>query len=608
MIARALVVAVLAGLASAGPAPAWSSSATTVETADGTVCGFGLNGTAAFLGVPYAQPPVADLRFRPPQPRAPWGSDVPVHNARGEYAPACPQMGSTMVGGRFGCHPHEAGCAAWASLNVSVASEDCLYLNIFAPSTPRRPATPAGLLLPVMLYLHAGEFRYGTAQDSESDWPYFAEGAAILVTANSRLGLTGYGAADALRSRDARHNSTGNYGVQDQRQAMAWVRRNIAAFGGDPARVTIFGESSGGACVGFHLTSPRSQGLFRRAILESPGLTQSKDWHSAESNTLFAASALTGAGSQACRWPRPVEQEWREFPGLGLGIPLKPLAAAAASVAEGRRLCATLRACQMVRKDQGGNVTLLGGGEAGNLSTSGPLLFNWTTRTGRLNYSTIWLRLPDPAAVADCLVESAPADLVALAMGPPYDDTFTSDGFGMTEDGVELGAPLQELVRRGLPPGVDVLAGSNLDEGTEFMTDTPPIACNASDQGLLAWAAVQFGADLGSKVVALYRDTPAFPGPTCDTHAASSPKHRPTTPQWVGAMRAAGDAAIGCRARDVLYKAREANNSAYRYLFTIEPLRSINWPPGTLQDMGAFHGAEVPFVFGAKFELSTPGE
>ena len=214
------------------------------------------------------------------------------------------------------------------------------------------------------------------------------------------------------------------------------------------------------------------------------------------------------------------------------------------------------------------------------------------------------------------MVQSSPSDLVALSMSAPYDDTFTSDGFGMTIDGVELAAPLQQLARGVLPNGVAVLAGSNLDEGTEFMSEAFPIECNASAAELLSWSVLQFGPVLGPQVGPAYAAASLeAPFPRCydqqhHHHGAGPPPPPPppTTTEWVSAMRAAGDAAIGCRARELLYAARRAGSDQFRYLFTVQPNVSVNWPPGTLEYEGAFHGAEVPFVFNDLFELSGPGE
>jgi len=274
-----------------------------VRTPAGPVRGTTLNGTWTWRGIPFGQPPLGVLRFSPPQPPTPW---TDVLNAT-EYGPSCMQMGSPPVGGRWTFQ-------AWNTLNLTTSSEDCLYLNVYVPE--KRNPNVTDPLLPVMTYLHAGEFRFGAANDAESGFPYFADGAAILVTANARLSLLGYAALDALRSRDPM-GSTGNYGMQDQRAVLAWIQENIMYFGGDPDRVTIFGESSGGASVGFHVTSNISRGLFTRAILESPGLTQSKEWNHSETNTQFAISALTAAASTGCGWSSG-SSVYRSYPGFAV--------------------------------------------------------------------------------------------------------------------------------------------------------------------------------------------------------------------------------------------------------------------------------------------------
>lgn len=282
---RSAAVAILAGSASTGAA-----AGPTVSTPDGPVEGFTVGDVDAFRGIPYAAPPTGDNRYRPPQPVSKWTSTLQAT----DFAPSCLQRGAPGTNTFQPTHP------AWATINVTSASEDCLYANVYAPSAARGDTADP---VPVMVYFHAGEFRYGAANDGESNWPYFANGNVVLVTANVRLGLFGFAALDELRSRDPT-NSTGNYGMQDQRAVLQWVQRNIKAFGGDPTRVTIFGESSGGSSVGFHLSSAASAGLFTGAILESPGLTQSKSWEAATGNTQMAASALTvvRSGSTCLVW------------------------------------------------------------------------------------------------------------------------------------------------------------------------------------------------------------------------------------------------------------------------------------------------------------------
>lgn len=291
----------LSTLAATTATSAAGAAGPVVNTPDGAVEGFTSNGVDAFRGIPYAAAPVGDNRFRPPQPVEKWNTTLDAT----EWAPSCLQRGAP------GTNTYEPNFPAWNTINVTHASEDCLYANVYAPSVSVRKGSAADPL-PVMVYFHAGEFRYGAANDAESAWPYFSNGRVILVTANVRLGLFGFAALDELRSRDPT-NSTGNYGMQDQRAVLQWVQRNIGAFGGDPSRVTIFGESSGGSSVGFHLSSEASAGLFSGAILESPGLTQSKTWKAATGNTQMAASALTVVRflhASVFRWSRRCCHSW----------------------------------------------------------------------------------------------------------------------------------------------------------------------------------------------------------------------------------------------------------------------------------------------------------
>jgi hypothetical protein len=259
---------------------------TLIHTSDGLVQGVIVNGTGVWRGIPYAAPPVGDRRWRPPQPHQPWGTDTPLDATL--FGACCMQLSYKAKDG--------STHGGWKSLNLSHMDEDCLFVNIYSPLF----AAEGGGLLPVMVYFHAGEFWAGSGNDAENNFPYasIAE-RAVLVTINWRLGPWGYLASDDLRSR-SNDNSTGNYGQQDQRAALRWLRKNIGAFGGNSSNVLIFGESSGGTAVGAHLANPRSWGLFDKAILESPGLTQVKRFDEAEVNHDYLLNQLAAIGSPGC--------------------------------------------------------------------------------------------------------------------------------------------------------------------------------------------------------------------------------------------------------------------------------------------------------------------
>jgi para-nitrobenzyl esterase len=211
-----------------------------VPTESGLVSGSG-DRVRVYEGIPFAAPPVGERRWRPPEPVVPWDG---IREAT-TFAADCPQ--AMRPGSRAGR-----------------MDEDCLALNIW---TPARAADEA---LPVMVWFYGGSFVFGSASDIRFDGEAFARKGVVLVTAAYRVGLFGYLAHPEL-SRESPHGSSGNYGLLDQIAALAWVQRNIAGFGGDPARVTAFGVSAGSASIALLLTSPLAKGLFQRAILESPG-------------------------------------------------------------------------------------------------------------------------------------------------------------------------------------------------------------------------------------------------------------------------------------------------------------------------------------------------
>ncbi len=215
----------------------------TVQTDAGAVSGIATGTMRVYHHIPYAAPPVGDLRWRPPAAAQPWTG---VRDGA-EFSASCPQP--VTVDKKTG---------------KPVISEDCLYLNVWTP------AKNSGEKLPVMVFFHGGAFGI-TAPTGSLDYyngSTIAKEGVIVVTANYRLGAFGFLAHPELAAESER-NTSGNYGIMDQQAALRWVQRNIAAFGGDPSRVTIFGQSAGGTSTLIHLVSPESKGLFRQAITES---------------------------------------------------------------------------------------------------------------------------------------------------------------------------------------------------------------------------------------------------------------------------------------------------------------------------------------------------
>jgi para-nitrobenzyl esterase len=210
---------------------------------EGTRAPGGVN-EIAFLGVPFAAPPVAGLRWKPPQPPLNWRGVRPAK----KFSPSCPQFPSSWW-------PEMAG------RNKLDTSEDCLYLNVWtAKLSPQQNA-------PVIVWLHGGGNVEGSSQIPPLASALVRKGV-VFASIEYRLGVFGFLAHPALTSESANHSS-GNYGLLDQIAALDWVRRNIRDFGGDPARVTILGQSSGAEDVCHLLASPLAAGLFHRAILES---------------------------------------------------------------------------------------------------------------------------------------------------------------------------------------------------------------------------------------------------------------------------------------------------------------------------------------------------
>ena len=214
-------------------------------TGSGRLKGSREPGGIRYLGVPYAQPPVEDLRWRDPRPVEVWSG---VREAT-RFAPACPQVGVSMPG-----EPE------------SPTNEDCLYLNVWAPD-----ARSDGQSYPVIVWIPGGGLTNGSTSIPLYDGAALARQGVVVVTVAYRLGVLGFLAHPGLTAENETGGS-GNYGLMDQVAALKWVRDNIGTFGGDPDRVTVAGQSAGATSVSILMASPRAKGLFQRAIGQSGGL------------------------------------------------------------------------------------------------------------------------------------------------------------------------------------------------------------------------------------------------------------------------------------------------------------------------------------------------
>lgn len=233
-------VACAGGRAPFDPQPDRTRKLVVVDTTKGPVAGFEAgDGLSAFLGIPYAEPPVGDLRFAPPRPVASWTHVRPAYR----FGPTCPQIEDE-----------------YEPASLLYQDEDCLSLNIWTPGIDSKKR-------PVVVYVHGGGFIEGGSADPLYDGEHLARrGDIVVASLNYRVAALGFLFLDSFGPE---FSGSGNLALQDQSAGLVWIKNNVDRFGGDPDRITIMGESAGSTSVMFHMISPGSKGLFQRAIAQS---------------------------------------------------------------------------------------------------------------------------------------------------------------------------------------------------------------------------------------------------------------------------------------------------------------------------------------------------
>jgi para-nitrobenzyl esterase len=293
-----MLKSLLAGVTASMLLTLFASETEIVTTTSGDVAGVIANGVASWKGIPYATPPLGELRWKPPQKPKAWGT-VRRANAIG---PACPQP--------------ERGDGTGVGAPAT-QSEDCLTLNVFAPVGAKS--------LPVMVWIHGGAFRVGYGGAPLYDGEELVKQGVVLVTINYRLGLLGFLAHPSLTAAATPGEPLGNYGLMDQLLALQWVQANIAAFGGDPTNVTAFGESAGGSSMLYLLANRESKGLFSKAIVESGGGFQQPVGlkENEQRGVAFAARIGLDAGATPAALRARSDRDWVAaqggLQGLGFG-------------------------------------------------------------------------------------------------------------------------------------------------------------------------------------------------------------------------------------------------------------------------------------------------
>ena len=503
-------------------------------------------GLRIFRGVPFAAPPVGPNRFRSPQPFAPWKTHGTTRKAV-DFGTACLQLGP-----------------AWPSMTrraIETSAEDCLFLNVYAPPATREMAGPNGAGFPVMIYMPAGQFVWGSGTDLENFTPppiaAFAD--VIVVTVQYRLGALGWLALDELRVAED-GNSTGNWGLQDQRAALAWIQSEISAFGGDKDNVVLWGESAGASIVSTHMVAEKSWPYFHKAVLESGAFNS---WTYKPMETA-RADAYAFANHAGCR-----DAHNTTLVGAPLVKCLRKLNASAALA----------------------NLWDDGWGAAGK------------EKSDLLPYSDTmdkcaWAPTVDGVELLDSprkrLSGGHVAPNVPVLLGTNRDE---GSQFLLEQQGVG-----------------DFVNSTDAPPYVYFHLEEPHDGKGPSMEDQVAdWSAAAFGVNASQTLMQIYNRTfyPVVPpSHHIDGGAGVSRLQRGgfgAPNEWWEASTIVGDFVLACPTRNAARVLSSAGHSTFLYYFNHTPIFSVNMGGGAGNE-GCFHGADVPFFWHDGFELVRADE
>jgi para-nitrobenzyl esterase len=489
-----------------------------VETSYGRLRGAEADGVLVFRGVPFARPPLGKLRFQPPERPEPWSG---LRDAT-RFGPAAPQRAG-MLGPVF-------------RLGIGETSEDCLYLNVWTPGLD-------GARRPVFVWIHGGAFVIGAGSQTLYDGAVLARrGNAVVVTINYRLGALGF-----LRLRELSRGAlqvTGNEGLLDQLAALEWVRDEIAAFGGDPGNVTLFGESAGAMSCAALLGTPRAQGLFHRAILQS-GSANYVSPADVAARLAHALLAELGLGPDVVHALRelPVERLLAAQQRLFLGLALSPLRVRSMLSLNPRRVLWALFVAPFLARQ---------------------LVREVRSYVGERLRRLFGSRRPPTVT---------PRQVLASLLS---ERRFQGMPFEPVVDGETLPRHPFDAVEAGFSRDVPVLLGTNLEEAKLF-TFMDPEASSLSEEALIARCDDKIGAGYGRRAVEVYR-------------AARAARGERVTPSelWFAIE---SDRTMRYPAMRLAELQRRHQARTYAYLFT--------WRSPFMGGVfGACHALELPFVFG----------